>query len=109
MKNDFEYGKWYRSLSDPNSFIKFSLKEEVYNFNNEHIYNRIHYSENITKGFHHYTSGHWANEDYELHALNNPVTIDEIIPFLPFNHQDIPLVEDDSYNEILITLLNNIK
>jgi hypothetical protein len=84
MVNKFIKGKWYKGEKN-DYYIKFShLEDQTY-------YNRIYASEYINRGVYKKEPTKWANTEFEIYALKNPVTIEELRLFLPKNHPDLQL------------------
>jgi hypothetical protein len=84
MVKEFEIGKWYKGQSD-DYYIKFSHLE------NEGDYNYIRYTERCYQKRYRKEEGSWANNEFEIYALANPVTLEELQKFLPKGHPDLQL------------------
>jgi hypothetical protein len=93
----FEKGKWYKGEAN-NYYIKFDRIEKDDGFNN------IYYTERIYSKEYKKISDCWANNDFESYALHNPVDLSEIQEFLPDNHED-KIVKEEDYTGMYIKAL----
>jgi hypothetical protein len=82
---EFIKGKWYKGQSN-DYYIKFSHLE-----NYASGYNYICYTERCYQKRYKKEEGSWANTEFEIYALNNPVTLEELQKFLPKGHPDLQL------------------
>jgi len=80
----FIKGKWYKGESN-DYYIKFSHLKNVGNYNHVYHTERCYQKEYIKE------KDFWANTSFEIHALNNPVTLEELQKFLPKGHPDLQL------------------
>lgn len=102
--NEFIKGKWYKGTVD-DYYIKY-LDIKVNISNN---YSCIYYTETIEHGKHENKISYWANNEFELFALNNPVNISEIQEYLPDDHDDkINKInmKDKGMQELMLEILN---
>lgn len=82
----FEVGKWYKGQKN-NYYFKFLHLERGGEFNKIFYTERIYsnkYEKVEINNFDYIT-----NNDFEVYALNNPVTIEELQRLLPKNHPDL--------------------
>jgi hypothetical protein len=84
MVDKFEIGKWYKGESN-DYYIKYSHLKNVGN------YNCIYYTERCYQKRYKKEEGNWANTEFEIYALANPVTLEELQNFLPKGHPDLQL------------------
>jgi hypothetical protein len=94
----FKKGKWYKGEAN-NYYIKFDRIEKDDGFNN------IYYTERIYSKEYKKISDCWANNDFESYALHNPVDLSEIQEFLPDNHEDKIVKEEEDYTGMYIKAL----
>ena len=110
MAKEFIKGNWYRVLYNDKSFIRYSNTKRMSRISSfADSYLRIHYNEVIKNGVYELEDSYWANDDFERHALENPVDLSEIQEYLPHFHENyFSNLNDLSYEKPLIKLLNNI-
>ena len=88
MVKEFEIGKWYKGQSN-DYYIKFSHLED------SGTYNSIYYTERCYQKRYMKQKNSWANSwtnnEFEIYALNHPVTLEELQKFLPKGHPDLQL------------------
>jgi hypothetical protein len=98
----FKKGKWYKGEAN-NYYIKFDRIEKYDGFN------KIYYTERIYSKEYKKISDCWANNDLEYYALHNPVDLSEIQEFLPDNHEDKIVKEEDYTGRWIKALSDNIQ
>jgi hypothetical protein len=81
---EFIKGKWYKGKSN-DYYIKFSHLENVGRYNN------VYYTERCYQKIYKKEKDRWANTEFEIYALANPVTLEELQKFLPKRHPDLQL------------------